>query len=338
MKYYGVEMIGKFKCQKYDSLVFAGAAGNEGRLIYVVDEDSLYIDDGAQWRRASKQSFITLTDCPSSYTASNLPIVNTTATGITYTPISGAIMIQQLSAGIYTATSASINNDLVIPVSSSLYLYTTTASSSLYTFTDSVSSNLHDEVVTLETSLSASTIVRAVTGGMEDMRIPVWNGTERDLITAHTSAYINPSGDIYATHVYNAVWNDIADFIEVDCPIEYGYVYIMDEEYKVRKSRNYMEPGIIGISSDTYGFGLGNKNGKPGLMPISIGGFVLAHVDDIYLSGTPLTCGIDGILTKIDKFDKEKFPENIVATFFKPESEKTWNGIIVNNRHWVKVK
>jgi len=323
MKYYGVDMIGNFKCQRYATLTNAGSASSsdEGRIIYIVDEENLYMNEGEQWVRISKHDFITLTDCPSSYNmdpvsagnyANNLVIVNAGASGTTFIEISASLMIENLSGGITEATSGAMNSLIVLPASASLV----------------------DQIA----ALSASTIVRAVTGGMEDRRIPVWNGTERDLVTAHTSAYINPSGDIYAKHVYNAVWNDIADFIEVDCSIEYGYVYIMDENYKVRKSRNYMEPGIIGIASDTYGFGLGNKNGKPGLMPISIGGFVLAHIDDIYLSGTPLTCSIDGTLTKIEQDDKINFPERIVATFFKPEYEKTWNGIEVNNRHWVKVK
>lgn len=284
MKYYGVEMIGDFVCQIWSTLTDAGSASPEGRAIYVAREDAMYVADGTTWRPAAKTNFITLTDCPSAYVMNNLPIVNSAGTAIVFTPVSGAVIIDAISA-----------------------------------------------------SLSASTMVRSTSAGV-DRHIPVWEGNTRNMVTAHTSAYITSGGELYASKVYNAVWNDIADFIEVDCDIDYGYVYVMDENYRVSKSNKYCEMGIIGIASDTYGFGLGNKAGKTGLMPISIGGFVLAHVDAIYPSGTPLTSGPNGILTALLTADRMIYPERIVASFLKPECSDTWNGVSVNDRHWVKVK
>ena len=138
--------------------------------------------------------------------------------------------------------------------------------------------------------------------------------------------------------VYNAVWNDIADFIEVEenTPIEYGRVYI-----KNGKGHNlanaYAQKGIVGIASDTFGFGVGQKPEGVPTVPIAIGGFVLAYTAE-YESGTPLTSGKDGVLVKANIFTRLFHPERVVATYYKPETEDTWHGLKVDGRHWVKVK
>jgi len=207
------------------------------------------------------------------------------------------------------------------------------------TFISVTGSTIMDPLsASLVTPLSASLLVRSNSIG-SDRRITVWDGNTRDITTAHTSAYITSAGELYAAKAYASVWNDIADFIKVDCEVEYGYVYVIDENYIVKKSSTYCQTGIIGITTDTYGFGLGNRihGDKQNMAPISIGGFVLAYVDKLYVPGTPLTSGVDGTLTEILQEDKINHPERIVATFFKPEYNLEWNGIKVNNRNWVKV-
>lgn len=150
---------------------------------------------------------------------------------------------------------------------------------------------------------------------------------------------LNMDGYLYATRVYNAVWNDIADFIEVpaNTTIEYGKVFTMDAEGNYGVSREYCPAGIMGIASDTYGFGVGQKQDMKQI-PIAIGGFVLAHIDKQYAPGTPLTATADGKLTEIKIEEKRDYPERIVATYWKPETDAHWNGVLVNGRHWVKVK
>jgi hypothetical protein len=144
-------------------------------------------------------------------------------------------------------------------------------------------------------------------------------------------------GNLTATKVYNAVYNDIADYFEMDyeIEIEYGKVYIYDNG--VRQSREYCEMGILGIATDTYGFGVGNKENTPQI-PISVAGYVLAYVDGEYLSGTPLTCTSDGMITKMKREDVIKYPERIVGTYIKKEYYLQWNDIVVNGRHWIKIK
>lgn len=145
--------------------------------------------------------------------------------------------------------------------------------------------------------------------------------------------------NLYATKVYNAVWNDIADFIPVPkhTTIQYGRAYVMDENGEYAVSQSYCPEGLIGIASDTYGIGVGRVE-RQSQMPIAIGGFVLAYVDKVYRTGTPLTAGPSGILTEISAQDKHDYPERILATFWKDESEMEWNGINVDGRRWVKIR
>ena len=181
-----------------------------------------------------------------------------------------------------------------------------------------------------------------------------WSGTQT--ITAagavtsdSTSGALTVStGGIYAasgiksnTGVYNAVWNDLADCIPVDdeCKVEPGYCYCFDGE-RYYKSTKYLDEGIVGIDSDTYGMNMGHK---PGLnqMDVAVAGFVLAYVDKEYKPGTPLTCAKNGYLTKIKLKDKIRYPERVVATYWKSELADEWGSdsrkVKVNGRKWVKI-
>ena len=160
-------------------------------------------------------------------------------------------------------------------------------------------------------------------------------------LTVSTGGIYAASGIKSNTGVYNAVWNDLADCIPVDdeCKVEPGYCYCFDGK-RYYKSTKYMDEGIIGIDSDTYGMNMGHK---PGLnqMDVAVAGFVLAYVDKEYKPGTPLTCAKNGYLTKIKLKDKIRYPERVVATYWKSELADEWGSdsrkVKVNGRKWVKI-
>lgn len=150
---------------------------------------------------------------------------------------------------------------------------------------------------------------------------------------------VNYNGEFYATKVYNAVFNDIVDFFEVSMSYhgyKPGYVYTKVGEYAYR-STEYAQKNVIGITSDTFGIGIGRKN-IDNELPIAVAGITLAYVDMEYEMGTPLTCTKGGKLTEFKHNDKIQFPERMYATYYKPEKSDEWHGINVNGRHWVRVK
>lgn len=164
-------------------------------------------------------------------------------------------------------------------------------------------------------------------------------GSANITMNPYTGA-LTAAGPITGSTVSNAVWNDIADFVEIeeDQPIEFGRVYMYDGQ-KHRITKQYAEQGALGLASDTYGFGVGKKAEGIPQIPIAIGGYALAYVDAIYPSGTALVCNVDGGLTKANWLVKLLFPERILATFYKVEKAAIWNQkVVVNGRSWVKVR
>ena len=140
----------------------------------------------------------------------------------------------------------------------------------------------------------------------------------------------------YAGAVHNAVWNDLADCIEVpeDTDLEFGYCYSWNGdkvEKTSRKSKN-----CIGIHSNTAGLFMGEKPTKT--IQTAVAGFALAYVDKTYPEGTPLTWSDDGKLTKCTVLKRVLHPERVIATFYKEEKQESWHGVKVNNRHWVKIR
>lgn len=143
---------------------------------------------------------------------------------------------------------------------------------------------------------------------------------------------------ITAPKVYNAVYNDLVDFMEISSleEIKYGYVYYQTED-GLKLSYKKCQKGVVGIASDTFGFALGQKE-KTNQVPIGISGWVLAKVDKEYSIGTPLTNNKYGELTKMTLWEKLRFPERLLAVMDRKEYKYKWNEeILVNGRNWVKI-
>jgi hypothetical protein len=168
-------------------------------------------------------------------------------------------------------------------------------------------------------------------------------GSEWDLsfITVETGITVSatPTSKLSSPKVYNAVYNDIADFLEVEdsAVVEFGYAYAYDGKDH-RKTSTYGDPCALGIASDTFGFGVGQKPEGTPQLPLAIGGFVLAYTRESYPPGTPLTSDKDGYLAAADTDLRVSHPERILATFYKEETGETWHDIMVAGRHWVKVR
>jgi hypothetical protein len=152
----------------------------------------------------------------------------------------------------------------------------------------------------------------------------------------------NCSGGFKAGKVFNAVWNDVADFQPIDpdkCQqLIPGKVYI-DGPNGIQNVTKRNQAGIAGIYSDTYGIGVGEAEDR---IPIAIGGWVLAYTDKQYPTGTPLVTTRDGFLTKARFHERILTPERIVATYARSEDSEKWGPegkeILVCGRNWVKVK
>jgi hypothetical protein len=150
------------------------------------------------------------------------------------------------------------------------------------------------------------------------------------------------SGDFKSSSkVWNAVWNDIADFQLLNDELIYGRCYY-DTKDGARICNEVCQMSVIGIASDTFGYGVGVGANPQREVPIAISGWVLAYVDKEYECGTVLTNDEHGILTAMTRDQKLEYPERIVAIYKRKEMDQFWGPehakIKVNGRHWVKVK
>ena len=204
---------------------------------------------------------------------------------------------------------------------------------------------------TITNTTSGSTITLTGVGAIDATSMTLTTSSGASLNISNTLGNTNPTsgtalactGGISAAKVYNAVWNDLADSIEVpsDTELEYGYCYKYKDE-KVYNTDKYADPNVLGIHSDTAGMVLGIKPSHIKCINLAVAGVVLAYVDKEYECGTALVATKEGKLTKANRATRLLHPERIVATYYKKEKEDLWgpksNRIKVNGRSWVKIK
>lgn len=123
----------------------------------------------------------------------------------------------------------------------------------------------------------------------------------------------NVQGYITATRVYNAVYNDIAEFMEKSdnsAPIEAGDALCVEEDGTVKKIETESDlERLIGIcSSDrTYGYILGGTDiDDDKKVPLGLAGRVYAKTDDTNIkAGNKLSATKDGKVTRTNSGNRD---------------------------------
>ena len=129
---------------------------------------------------------------------------------------------------------------------------------------------------------------------------------------------VDASGQFKAERVWNAVWNDYADFQKLNDKLVYGKAYY-DTIEGARICTQRCQMAVMGIASDTFGHAVGSGANYGSELPIAVAGWVLAYVDKEYPCGTPLTNDENGNLTEMTLEEKMKYPERLIATYKKKE-------------------
>jgi hypothetical protein len=149
------------------------------------------------------------------------------------------------------------------------------------------------------------------------------------------------NGTLHASNgVWNALWNDIADFQLLNDELIFGKCYY-DTKDGAKVCNQRCQMSVIGIATDTFGMSVGSR-ANPVEVPIGIAGWVLAHVDQEYECGTVLTNDEFGNLTAMTQEEKMKYPERILGIYKRKEMDELWGDssrkVKVDGRHWVKIK
>ena len=148
------------------------------------------------------------------------------------------------------------------------------------------------------------------------------------------------NGDLYATRVFQGVWNDYAEYREIEQRVEAGRVVVEVGDDKVRQSVMRMEPGAM-IVSDTFGSVMGDWSENS--VPVCVSGRVLAYPAEpicSYTVGDPVCSGCNGTISKMTREEVREYPDRIIGTVSSIPAYNTWGPkeIKVNGRIWIKVR
>lgn len=141
------------------------------------------------------------------------------------------------------------------------------------------------------------------------------------------------------SRVYNAVWNDYAEFRKANT-VEPGRVVIETKFGEMKKSTARLQPGGS-IISDTYGNAMGET--EECKTPIAVAGRVLAYPYEdieIYEAGDAVCTGPNGTVSKMTREEIREYPERIVGIVSEIPTYETWGqeNVSVNGRIWIKIK
>ena len=155
------------------------------------------------------------------------------------------------------------------------------------------------------------------------------------------SGGLGVAGDIYANHVYGAVWNDYAECRESNEFINAGYVVKENGDDTLSLADGRLIYGCS-IVSDTFGFMIGETDKAH--TPIAVSGRVLAYPyenREVFRSniGCFVCSGPNGTVSLMDKEEVWNHPEAIIGQVSAvPDYEYWGNNVKVNGRVWIKVR
>ena len=155
------------------------------------------------------------------------------------------------------------------------------------------------------------------------------------------SGGLGVAGNIYANHVYGAVWNDYAECRESNEFINAGYVVKENGDDTLSLADGRLIYGCS-IVSDTFGFMIGET--AKAHTPIAVSGRVLAYpYENRELFRSNIGCfvcsGPNGTVSLMNKEEVWNHPEAIIGQVSAvPDYEYWGNNVKVNGRVWIKVR
>lgn len=155
------------------------------------------------------------------------------------------------------------------------------------------------------------------------------------------SGGLGVAGNIYASKVYGAVWNDYAECRESNEFIDAGYAVKENGDDTLSLADGRLIYGCS-IVSDTFGFMIGETDKAH--TPIAVSGRVLAYPYENrevfrHNIGCFVCSGPNGTVSLMDKEEVWNHPEAIIGQVSAvPDYEYWGNNVKVNGRVWIKVR
>jgi hypothetical protein len=149
------------------------------------------------------------------------------------------------------------------------------------------------------------------------------------------------SGNITAAKVFNAVFNDYAEYRLCAENIKPGYIVTEDDancDY-VKLCKTKHPKSKMFVVSDTFGACMGEEKKS---VPVGLTGRVLVYVSnkEKLKVGDIVGCANNGMARKISKIEAIFHPQRILGTVSSIPTYDTWgtDNIKVNGRVWINVR
>lgn len=104
-----------------------------------------------------------------------------------------------------------------------------------------------------------------------------------DAVDPTGTTRLNMDGYLYPTRVYNAAWNDIAEFMDSDGDCKPGQVMVRSGD-KIIPSYKRGDKLVVGVYSDTFGYALGADNQEK-KVPVGLSGRVYVWIKEPVKAG-----------------------------------------------------
>ena len=152
---------------------------------------------------------------------------------------------------------------------------------------------------------------------------------------------INAAGTITGSKVYNAVFNDYAEYRLCKESIEPGYIVTEDRDNcdHVKLCTSCLGEADMFVVSDTYGQCMGVAANS---VPVALSGRVLVHCDPRYnyVVGDYVGCDDHGRARKLMRLEAHEYPERVLGRVSSIPNYEYWGteNVAVNGRIWVNIK
>lgn len=139
------------------------------------------------------------------------------------------------------------------------------------------------------------------------------------------------TGYFAADRVYNAVWNDLAEYFLTDEKIELpGRVYaIYGDDQKVELAKFRACTRVVGLCSDSAAYVMKSEYKEKGAVLIAMSGTVKAWVKEVINPGDLLVTDKDGYISKARWYEKLFNPHSIVAKAIEGSKDNNAKRILV---------
>jgi hypothetical protein len=115
---------------------------------------------------------------------------------------------------------------------------------------------------------------------------------------------LNYDGYFYATRVYNAVYNDLAEYFLSKDNSQPGKVYTLYEDGVVQLSKQRADNSVLGVCSDSAAYVMKDEYREKGGVLIALAGTVKVYVKSMIPCGAELVSDKDGFATRANFFER----------------------------------